>query len=73
MILLSQKFWNSSLTLRAVLIIDVWHPDLTAAESWALERIMKLSPVERKYARTVLKTQVGLRLRAVIVEVDARC
>jgi aspartate beta-hydroxylase len=33
------EVWNSSLTLRAVLIIDVWHPDLTAAESWALEQL----------------------------------
>lgn len=54
------EVWNSSHKLRAVLIIDVWHPDLTAAESWALEQIMKLSPEARKYARAVLKNKVRL-------------
>jgi hypothetical protein len=35
---------------RIVLILDVWHPDLTANEIWALERLMKLSTVARRKA-----------------------
>jgi aspartate beta-hydroxylase len=47
--------WNLSQEPRAVLIIDFWHPDLTASETWALEQIMKVSPKARKHARAVLK------------------
>ncbi len=47
--------WNLSQETRAVLIIDFWHPDLTASETWALEQIMKFSPQARKHARAVLK------------------
>ncbi len=49
--------WNLSQKPRAVLIIDFWHPDLTAGERRALGQIMDLSPKARKNARAVLKNK----------------
>ncbi len=39
------EVWNESDRHRYVLILDVWHPDLTPVEVWALARIERLSPV----------------------------
>jgi len=49
------EVWNSSHEPRAVLIVDFWHPDLTAAEVWGLEQIMNMSSEARRTARSVLK------------------
>jgi len=49
------EVWNLSHNPRAVLLIDFWHPDLTAAEIKALEHIMQLSPKARKHANMVLE------------------
>jgi aspartate beta-hydroxylase len=51
--------WNLSQETRAVLIIDFWHPDLTAGERRALEQIMYLSPKARREAKAVLKKKGG--------------
>ena len=43
--------WNSSGESRAVLILDFWHPELTAAEIWALARAHEMSTLARKLRR----------------------
>ena len=50
--------WNLSQKTRGVLIIDFWHPDLTADETRALEQIMNLSPKARKHSRAILKNKL---------------
>lgn len=49
------EVWNESDRHRYVLIVDVWHPELTPAEIWALASIERLSLVttqrRRKRAR----------------------
>ena len=37
---------------RIVLIVDIWHPDLTPSERWALDRVVRVSPRARAYARS---------------------
>lgn len=54
------EVWNQSNNLRAVLIIDFWHPDLTTSEIWALEQIMKVSPKAQAQATAVLKNKIRL-------------
>ena len=44
------EVWNPD-EERAVLIIDVWHPDLTSDERWAVEKIAGLSGRHRNYRR----------------------
>ena len=47
------EVWNPDAE-RAVLIIDIWHPDLTAAERWAIEHTSQLSERNRRYRRRIL-------------------
>lgn len=49
------EVWNASDRPRYVLILDLWHPDLTAVETWALARIERFS---------LLTAQRGRRRRA---------
>ncbi|MGH9958040.1 MAG: aspartyl/asparaginyl beta-hydroxylase domain-containing protein [Pyrinomonadaceae bacterium] len=44
---------NSADETRTVLVLDFWHPDLTAAEVWALRQIMRVSTKARKFDRSV--------------------
>ena len=44
------EVWNPEAE-RAVLIIDLWHPDLTLAEQWALRYISKASGRNRNYRK----------------------
>jgi len=46
------EVWNPD-TERAVLIIDLWHPDLTQEERWALMTISSLSRRNRSYRRRI--------------------
>jgi aspartate beta-hydroxylase len=48
------EVWNPD-EERAVLIIDVWHPDLTPEEKWALETLSRLSHRHRNYRRGIAK------------------
>jgi aspartate beta-hydroxylase len=43
--------WNKGARERIVLIVDIWHPDLTPRERWALDRVVRVSPRARAYAR----------------------
>jgi aspartyl/asparaginyl beta-hydroxylase (cupin superfamily) len=52
------EVWVRSETERSVLIIDFWHPDLTAAERWALQTTDLWTPDRRRY-RSKLKHVVG--------------
>jgi aspartate beta-hydroxylase len=36
------EVWNDSDSERVVLIIDFWHPELTAAERWAINEARKM-------------------------------
>ena len=49
------EVWNPD-EERAVLIIDLWHPDLTDDERWAVEKIGRLSGRHRNY-RNQLKAR----------------
>jgi aspartate beta-hydroxylase len=44
--------WNEGAGERIVLIVDIWHPDLTPSERWALDRVVRVSPRARAYARS---------------------
>ncbi len=46
------EVWNPDAE-RAVLIIDLWHPDLTEEERWALATIHKLTRRNRVYRRGI--------------------
>lgn len=39
---------------RAVLIVDLWHPELTEAEQWALREIGRLSGRNRNYRKKIV-------------------
>lgn len=49
------EVWNLSSQARTVLVVDFWHPDLTASETWALRQIMRISPEARKSTKTILQ------------------
>ena len=49
------EVWHSGDTPSTVLILDVWHPDLTEAEVWAMGVIMKMSTRARRFGRSVRK------------------
>jgi aspartate beta-hydroxylase len=51
------EVWNSDQQARVVLVVDVWHPDLTTAEVWALGQIMKMSTEARKFFKAVRKNR----------------
>ena len=46
------EVWNPDAE-RVVLIIDLWHPDLTEEERWALATISKFSQSKRAYRRSI--------------------
>ena len=46
------EVWNPDAE-RAVLIIDLWHPDLSKEERWALAKIHKFSRRNRFYRRSI--------------------
>lgn len=46
------EVWNPDAE-RAVLIIDLWHPDLSMEERWALEKITRFSRTNRSYRRDI--------------------
>ena len=48
------EVWNPDAE-RAVLIIDLWHPDLTPEEQWAVRRIAQMSTRNRGYRRDIRK------------------
>ncbi|NIP76307.1 MAG: hypothetical protein GTN90_10120, partial [Xanthomonadales bacterium] len=37
------EVWNDSESERIVLIIDLWHPDMTPAECWALDTARRMA------------------------------
>jgi aspartate beta-hydroxylase len=47
------EVWHSGDTPRTVLILDVWHPDLTEAEVWAMGQIIRMSTEARTFGRSV--------------------
>lgn len=49
------EVWHSGDSPRIVLVLDIWHPDLTAAEVWAMSQIMRVSTRARKVRRLVMK------------------
>ena len=49
------EVWNSNQQARIVLVVDVWHPDLTAAEVRALGQIMNMSTEARKFFKVTWK------------------
>jgi len=51
------EVWNSDQRARVVLVLDVWHPDLTTAEVWALGQIIKMSTEARKFFKAVRKNR----------------
>lgn len=54
------EVWNGPRGTRVVLIMDVWHPELRAAEKWAIDRLLGMSPQARrfrKYLEGSLKTR----------------
>lgn len=53
------EVWNDGLESRVVLILDVWHPDLTPVEVWALEQIIRSSASARRYNRSIRKPVSG--------------
>lgn len=52
------EVWHSGDAVRTVLVLDVWHPDLTAAEVWAMRQIIRVSAEARRFAASV-----GTRLK----------
>ena len=50
------EVWNAGQGTRIVLVLDVWHPDLTGAEVWAMGQIIKMSTRARKFARSVRRS-----------------
>lgn len=53
------EVWISQTGPRVVLVIDIWHPELTEAEVWALEQIMQMSRRTREFNRYVLDRARG--------------
>jgi len=49
------EVWNSSQETRIVLVLDIWHPDLTPAETWALDQIIGVSAEARRFFKAVRK------------------
>lgn len=49
------EVWNSAQQARVVLVLDVWHPQLTTAERWALSQIMRMSSGARRFFKAVRK------------------
>ncbi len=47
------EVWHSGDATRTVLVLDVWHPDLTAAEVWAMGQIIRVSAEARRFAASV--------------------
>jgi aspartyl/asparaginyl beta-hydroxylase (cupin superfamily) len=47
------EVWNGGEETRIVLLLDIWHPDLTPAERYALEELTRMSRSVRKTIRTV--------------------
>lgn len=43
--------WNHNDRARMVLLIQFWHPDLSAAEIWALKELRPYSPFYREAAQ----------------------
>lgn len=58
------EVWVSTNGPRAVLIVDVWHPDLTPSEIWALRELARISPRARQFNRYVLQHARKQRRRA---------
>lgn len=52
------EVWHSGNSNRTVLVLDVWHPDLTAAEVWAMSQIISVSARARVLERSVLKKKL---------------
>ncbi|MGH7558102.1 MAG: aspartyl/asparaginyl beta-hydroxylase domain-containing protein [Gemmatimonadota bacterium] len=50
------EVWNDADRPRLVLILDVWHPDLSDAERWALTEVRRFSPGARSYWRRVRRS-----------------
>jgi aspartate beta-hydroxylase len=46
------EVWNPDAE-RAVLILDVWHPDLSEPERWAISKLARLSGRNRLYRRDI--------------------
>lgn len=49
------EVWTPPDAARIVLIVDVWHPDLTDVEIWALRQLMNLSFSARRFRRRIRK------------------
>ena len=49
------EVWHLGSMVRTVLVLDVWHPDLTEAEVWAMGQIIKMSSEARRFALSVRK------------------
>jgi predicted ATP-grasp superfamily ATP-dependent carboligase len=47
------EVWNFGGDERIVLILDFWHPDLTAEERWAIERLSESSEAIERYQRSI--------------------
>jgi predicted ATP-grasp superfamily ATP-dependent carboligase len=50
------EVWNFGDQERVVLIVDIWHPDLTMEERWAIERLSQESEAIRHYQNSVADT-----------------
>ena len=49
--------WNPTGDARTVLVLDFWHPELTAAEAWAMWQIIRMSGSKER-VRAALKSLV---------------
>ena len=47
--------WNRSDSVRIVLLIQLWHPDLSAAEIWALKEVRQYTAPHREYKEAALR------------------
>jgi len=48
------EVWSHADDIRTVLVLDFWHPELTAAESRAMGQILRMSSVIKKLERLML-------------------
>ena len=47
--------WNRSDSVRIVLLIQLWHPDLSDAEIWALKEVRRYTAPHREYKEAALR------------------
>lgn len=54
------EVWHDGDRDRVVLILDVWHPELRPAETWAIHELTKMTPNSRRYWRRAGGRAYGL-------------